>query len=269
MKIKQNLVSADKYAIKCPYSMKAEFFVVHNTWNDASADNEIAYMIGNNNEVSFHYAVDDKGVVQGIPETRNAWHSGDGESGNGNRCGIGVEICYSRSGGAKFIAAEKNAAKFLAEKLDEKGWGIDRVKKHQDFNGKYCPHRTLDIGWDRFLKMVQAELDALKPAEDYKPTVKEWQNAAIADGFKFPKYGADGVWGAECDSVAAKAEVRKRVIYTNKNLTRIVQRIVGAEVDGLCGNDTDAAIKRYQKKNNLVADGIVGINTWKKMLGIK
>lgn len=279
MKIKQNLVSADKYAIKCPYSMRAELIVVHNTWNDASAENEIAYMIRNNNEVSFHYAVDDRQVVQGIPETRNAWHTGDGECGNGNRCGIGVEICYSRSGGKKFIAAEKNAAKFIAYKLNEKGWDISRVKKHQDFNGKYCPHRTLDMGWQRFLDMVQAELnlltvkesdEAIHVANRYaKPTVKEWQKAAIADGYKFPKYGADGVWGAECDSVAAKAWVQKRVIYTNKNLTRIVQRIVGVEVDGLCGSDTDAAIKRYQKKNGLTADGIVGTATWKKMLGIK
>lgn len=269
MNIKQNLVSADKFAIKCPFAMKAEFIVVHNTANDASAANEIAFMIRNNSEVSYHYAVDDRQVVQGIPETRNAWHAGDGRTGNGNRCGIGVEICYSKSGGAKFIAAEKLAAKFIAEKLHEKGWDISRVKKHQDFSGKYCPHRTLNMGWQRFLDMIKAELDAITPAEDYKPTVKEWQKAAIADGFKFPKYGADGVWGAECASVATKAEVRKRVIYTNKNLTRIVQRIVGVEVDGLCGNDTDAAIKRYQKKNNLVADGIVGINTWKKMLGIK
>lgn len=269
MKIKQKLVSTDRYSLKCPFSMNAEFIVVHNTGNDASATNEVAFMLRNDESTSYHYAVDDKQIVQGIPETRNAWHAGDGRYGNGNRCGIGIEICYSKSGGAKFIAAEKLAAKFIAEKLYEKDWGIERVKKHQDFSGKYCPHRTLNMGWQRFLNMVQAELDALKPAEDYKPTVKEWQKAAIADGFKFPKYGADGVWGAECASVATKAKVQKRVIYTNKNLTRIVQRVVGAEVDGLCGKDTDAAIKRYQKKHGLTADGIVGINTWKKMLGIK
>ena len=44
--------------------------VVHNTANDAPAANEIAYMIRNDNEVSFHYAVDDQEVVQGIPENR-------------------------------------------------------------------------------------------------------------------------------------------------------------------------------------------------------
>lgn len=51
-------------------------------------------MIGNNNEVSFHYAVDDVEVVQGIPENRNAWHAGDKGNGKGNREGIAIEICY-------------------------------------------------------------------------------------------------------------------------------------------------------------------------------
>lgn len=76
MEIIQNLVEESKYSIKCPYTMKAEFIVVHNTSNNASARNEISYMRRNNNQVSFHYAVDDKEIVQGIPESRNAWHAG-------------------------------------------------------------------------------------------------------------------------------------------------------------------------------------------------
>lgn len=43
-------------------------------------------MIDNHNEVSFHYAVDDKEIVQGIPENRNAWHSGDGGKYNTRHC---------------------------------------------------------------------------------------------------------------------------------------------------------------------------------------
>jgi N-acetylmuramoyl-L-alanine amidase len=162
MKVVQNLVSSSKYNIKCPYSMNAEFIVVHNTYNDAPARNEVAYMIRNNNSTSFHYAIDDKEIVQGIPENRNAWHAGDGRNGKGNRKGLSIEICYSKSGGQRFEEAEKLAAKFIASKLKEKNWGIDKVKKHQDFSGKYCPHRTLDLGWDRFLKMVQTELNNLK-----------------------------------------------------------------------------------------------------------
>lgn len=172
MNIVKMLVATNKYGIKCPYSMNPTRIVVHNTANDASARNEVQYMIGNNNQVSFHYAVDDKEIVQGIPENRNAWHAGDG-NGKGNREGLSVEICYSKSGGDRFIKAEQNAAKFIAELLEARGWGIDKVTKHQDYSGKYCPHRTLDMGWQRFLNMVSAELkggSASSGSEQPKPS---------------------------------------------------------------------------------------------------
>lgn len=157
--IKQNLVAQDNYSIKCPHSMTAEFIVVHNTANDATAENEVAYMIGNKNQVSFHYAVDDQEVVQGLPIDRNAWACGDGANGTGNRKGIQVEICYSKSGGTRFDQAEKNAAHFIATLLRERQWGIEKVKKHQDFRNKYCPHRTLDKGWNGFLQMIKSYLN--------------------------------------------------------------------------------------------------------------
>jgi hypothetical protein len=159
MEIKQNLVNAGKYSIKCPYERTPKFYVIHNTYNDAPAKNEVSYMIGNNNKVSFHYAVDDVEAIQGLPEDRSAFASGDGGKGQGNLYGIHVEICYSKSGGDRFIKAEQNAAKFIADGLKAHGWGIDKVKKHQDFANKYCPHRTLDMGWQRFLNMVQVNLD--------------------------------------------------------------------------------------------------------------
>ena len=160
MNIIKKLVSQDKYNIKCPYPMTPARIVVHNTANDASARNEIAYMISNNQEVSYHYAVDDKEVVQGIPEDRNAWHSGDGEHGVGNRQGIAIEICYSKSGGDRFIQAEKNAVDLIVDILKRYGWGVGKVTKHQDYNGKYCPHRTLDAGWDRFIDMIEAKMNS-------------------------------------------------------------------------------------------------------------
>ena len=166
MNIVKNLVSESKYSVKCPYSMTPEFIVVHNTANDASAQNEVKYMVSNNNQVSFHFAVDDKEIVQGLPLDRNAWACGDGANGKGNRKGIQIEICYSKSGGARFENAEKNAAKFIAQLLKERGWGVDKVKKHQDFRNKYCPHRTLDKGWASFVNMVKDYLNELnKPTQ--------------------------------------------------------------------------------------------------------
>ncbi len=158
MKIVKKLCPEERYGIKCPYEREADRIVVHNTANDAPAVNEIAYMINRPEEVSFHFAVDDKEAVQGLPVERNAWASGDG-LGAGNMRGIHVEICCSKSGGERFQRAEENAAELIAGLLRERGWGLERVTKHQDYDGKYCPHRTLDMGWERFLGMVKKYLE--------------------------------------------------------------------------------------------------------------
>lgn len=169
--IKKNLCPESRYGIKCPYTRKPTRIVVHNTANDAPAGNEVSYMLNRPEEISFHYAVDDKEIVQGLPENRNAWASGDGH-GAGNMEGIHIEICYSLSGGPKFTAAERNAAELIASLLKRYGWGIGKVAKHQDYDGKYCPHRTLDLGWQRFLNMVKGYLNENK--EEQKVTYEEW-----------------------------------------------------------------------------------------------
>lgn len=158
--IVKQIVPQSKYSIKCPYSMTPIGITVHNTANDASARNEIAYMTNNNYETSFHFAVDDKEAVQGIELNRNAWHSSDGRYGTGNRKTIAIEICYSKSGGDRFIKSEQNAVELIAYLMKQYGWGIDRVKRHYDYapNKKYCPHRTMNMGWDRFLNMIKAKL---------------------------------------------------------------------------------------------------------------
>ncbi len=145
---------ASRYYLKCPYSRTPSRIVVHNTANDAPAENEISYMLNNDDEVSYHVAVDDKEIIKAIPFDRNAWASGDGH-GVGNMEGIHIEICYSLHGGPRFEKAERNAAEYIASLLKEYGWGMAQVTKHQDYDGKYCPHRTLDLGWGRFLKLVE------------------------------------------------------------------------------------------------------------------
>lgn len=168
VKVRQNLIPSSLYSWKSPYTMTPTRVVVHNTANDASADAEIKYMhkteAQGGRQTSFHYAVDDIEAVQGLPENRNGWHAGDG-NGPGNREGIGIEICYSKSGGDRFIKAEQNAVELIVGILKRYGWGIDKVTKHQDYSDKYCPHRTLDMGWDRFIKMVENKLNE-KPVDN-------------------------------------------------------------------------------------------------------
>lgn len=136
---------------------------------------------------------------------------------------------------------------------------VHNIGKKSGYNGRtWTSHGKLPF--IEYPEVVEDEASAF--------TVKDWQDAAIADGFEFPKYGADGEWGAECESVARKAICKQRLTYKYKNLTRLVQQTVGVSVDGKFGSDTKKAVKDYQGKHDLEADGEVGINTWKKMLGV-
>ena len=182
LKLIQMLVPTAKYGIKCPYSMVPEFLTIHNTANNASALAEISFMIGNWDEVSYHWAVDDVQAIQSIEHNRNGWHSGDGGKGTGNRKSIGIEICHSLNpSNPKYAKSEDNGAKLAAIILYQYGWGIDRIRKHQDWSNKYCPHRILDNGnWEGFKGKVQAYLLQLQgkhtptpnPTVTSKPTPK-------------------------------------------------------------------------------------------------
>ncbi len=107
--------------------------------------------------------------------------------------------------------------------------------------------------------------------------IQEWQDAAMRDGFTppryFAKYGADGVWGPECEEVAKVAVVMMRDTFMYPHLTRLVQRAIGMTgyaVDGKCGPRTKQAIKEYQKYHRIFpADGKAGIKVYKKILGVK
>ena len=158
---KRDMIASSKYSVKSPYSMTPKYITIHNTSNSAPAQNEISYMKNNNNATSYHVCVDEKYVIQAIPFNRNAWHAGDGANGTGNRYSIGIEIARSTGDINLFKQAEQNCAMYVAQLLKNYGWGIDRVKRHKDWSGKQCPHRTMELGWTRFLNMIQKELDKL------------------------------------------------------------------------------------------------------------
>lgn len=252
VKIRKNLMPESLYSWKSPYSMKPTRIVVHNTANDASADNEIKYMnktkAQGGVQVSFHYAVDDKEAVQGLPENRNGFHAGDGAKGKGNREGIAIEICYSKSGGDRFVKAEHNAVELIVDILKRYNWKIDKVTKHQDYAKKYCPHRTLDMGWERFINMIEDKLED-KPtpsvsffgSKGYFSTGDTHENIGkIADFMYrvFPSYTDKRALGNYYGKYikASIMEFQKRAKAEGK---------YNAEIDGFVGPITLASLKKY------------------------
>ena len=185
--ILNNRLPQSKYKLKSPHEMVPEYITVHNTANDASAVAEIEFMLSNNSPTSYHVAVDDKHVVQAIPFNRNAYHAGDGDKGTGNRKSIGVEICFSKSGGERYKKAEENAVEYIARLLKSYDWDVSHVKKHQDWSGKHCPHRILSEGrWESFKARIAkrlAEIDTneVKKVEQYKKDAQPTKS--LADEF--------------------------------------------------------------------------------------
>jgi len=237
--IRKNLMPSSLYSWKSPYSMKPSRIVVHNTANDASAYNEIKYMNKSKAQggvqTSFHYAVDDKEIVQGLPENRNGWHAGDGGNGKGNREGIGIEICYSKSGGDRFTKAEENAVDLILDILKRYNWGIDKVTKHQDYSGKYCPHRTLDIGWNRFIKMIEIKLNGTSNS------VKTSTNFLAPKGHLVMGDSGSNVEKV-CEFMANKVKGNYFGPYL-KSVIKEFQRQKGIEQDGNIGPITLSKLK--------------------------
>ncbi len=191
--IVQDLVSESKYNTQCPYHMTPEYITIHNTANDASALNEIAYMKRNSYN-SYHFAVDDVEARQGLPLDRNNFSCGDGANGTGNRKSIAIEICYSKSGGARYVQAEENCVQLVAYLLKKYGLGVDRVKKHQDWSGKYCPHRILaENRWESFKDRVRIAMNGGEPTPQPSSTFKVGDYVKIRTADHYNYYIADDV----------------------------------------------------------------------------
>lgn len=68
---------------------KKRYIVIHNTANDAPAQNEASYAKRRTDSVSSHYYVDGKEVIQSLNTDYKAWHAG---SSTGNSYGIAYEV---------------------------------------------------------------------------------------------------------------------------------------------------------------------------------
>lgn len=142
--------------------MSATTITIHNTGNAAStAANERSWLTNptNSRQASYHIVVDEREAIECIPLNENAWHAGDGSGvKSGNRTSIGVEICES----GNYAKTLENAADLIAKMLRERGWGVDRLRRHFDWSGKICPRLMYDggkwTGWAHFKAMVQARL---------------------------------------------------------------------------------------------------------------
>lgn len=203
--------------------------------------------------IGYHYFVCKDGeIFRGRPEDTVGAHA---TGYNSRSIGVCFEGDYTVQTMPK---AQLEAGKELVAHLKDK-YKITKVKGHRDLMATSCPG----------VKFPFFEIANAKQSAAEENLVLSFQRAAIADGVKLPKYGADGSYGNETRAAMQKCVVKKRLVYKYKNCTKLVQKLLGIKQDGLAGKDTETAIKNFQQKNGLVVDGCCGLNTWLKLLNIK
>lgn len=147
-----------------PFRGGVGFVTIHNTAEPFSARDERRRVVNRKGvRTSFHFAVDEREIVQLLPLEFHGWHAGDG-AGDGNLRSVGIEICRSvfRGGnGWLYRRAEKNAALLASSLLRHFDLPDTALRMHRDWSGKYCPHRILEAGsWESFVSRVSAKLSA-------------------------------------------------------------------------------------------------------------
>ena len=116
---------------------------VHNTGCDkVPADNfrRVQLDPSQDKEVSWHFTIDDKEIIQHLPINEVAWHAGDR---TGNFTSWSIEVC-------EVDGAEEVAIKFIAACLKYFNWDVSKVRTHKSWSGKQCPWKILPH-WDKFI----------------------------------------------------------------------------------------------------------------------
>ena len=140
--------------------MNTQYLTIHSTANlKSTAQNERDNLnrIGNNSSTGFHIVVDEKEAIECIPLDMVTYHAGDGCNGIGNNTSIGIEMC--ESGDRERVIS--NTVCLVASMLKERGWGINRLRRHYDWSKKLCP-RILSAdnwkGWHGFKTEVEMKM---------------------------------------------------------------------------------------------------------------
>ena len=111
---------------------------------------------------------------------------------------------------------------------------------------------------------------APKPTPKPKPSGDAWVRSLQAElnvqGFRDNngnRLVVDGIAGSKTLSACPTLRIGAR-----GNITKLMQQKIGVAADGIFGNGTKQAVINYQKSKGLSVDGIVGRNTWRKLLGL-
>jgi N-acetyl-anhydromuramyl-L-alanine amidase AmpD len=173
--------------------IKPAYIVIHETANTkAGANAQGHYNYWNTNIKAYssvHFVCDDKEVIQLCELDWRCWHVGDGDGSSGitNDNTIGIEICVNSDG--DYTRARQNAIELVKWLMPQVNLTPDKVVRHFDATGKYCPKYMLDKPelWADFIRQIGGVLvikrgDKGTAVSDLQAKLNELGASLVVDG---------------------------------------------------------------------------------------
>lgn len=288
MNINTTLISNNNsYAGQVP-----KYIVIHNTDNYAAGADARAHAKaqhdGNFSGYSAHVFVDDKEAYQALPYNRGAWHVGVNYGGRlfgvcSNHNSIGIEMCVQS--GYNYEKAFQNTVNVCKQLMKQYGIDAAHVLQHYDVCAKNCPSAIRAKGdWNRFKQLIGAKTTTAT-VDKYYRTRKSWADSKSQigaykslenakkewkEGYTIYDWNGKAVYLVEKTSaitLTKEIKVQLPVIKKGSSGAAVssLQAVLGVEVDGSFGNDTETSLKVFQKNVAITADGSCGTDTWTKV----
>ena len=215
-------------------------------------------------------------IYQTLPWDHRCWGVGSGKKGSHNNTHIQFEICEDGLTDEKYYREAFNLAKELCAFLCEK-FGIDPanvIGHYESAAAGYGSNHGDPRNWqskfgdsmDNFRDEVRMLLNGsktpseavlVKPMENSAPTVATPEKAEKTSKTESVVY----------DMKTLRVGSKGTQVQVLQWLLNHTTDYASGRVDGIFGTKTLAAVRQYQEANGLTVDGIVGKNTWKKLLG--
>lgn len=219
--------------------------VVHTAEGGRNAENIAKYLAKTPRPASAHVVIDDKNIVDLLPDDYTAFHCR-----GSNSKSLGLEIAYHAADWGKDpdyeLAVMKLSAKWCAEKAKLYDIPVKKVTKTEWDAGvkgfishaENDPARRTDPGanfdWIGFMKMIQNELGP--------------QPTKIYDFSQVPSWDGN--------------EIKVTSPMMRSDQIKLLQEKLGIGADGIYGNGSANAVKAAQWEHQIEQTGIVDKLTW-------
>lgn len=239
----------------------------NNHWNKASATKCVHAWIGKVADGSLK-------VYQTLPWDHRCWGVGSGKNGSYNASHIQFEICEDGLDNEEYYNSAFCLAKELCVMLC-RSFDIspDNIVGHYEaYQAGYGSNHGDPKNWQKkfggSMAQFRADVKTLLNGEN-SPS-----NTVVIEGKETIKETVKPTQTAQKTAVNESGVVTMKTLRKNNKGTqvKVLQWLLNdngfdcGTVDGIFGAKTLASVKAYQKAHGLTADGIVGRNTWTRLL---